>query len=150
MMARDLYRADSGQARQYDRELEGDGDYLGTWTSDLFPVPHRGALDLWDTNRTDWRGQSIVRYRLVLSIYAYSVTFEGEDFSPSPMLAIDSDAAAGACIAFFAAYADRYSGAGHEGDEDAPDFTHEQWDALRANADGLSMWAAELEEENEG
>ncbi len=120
-------------------------EHLGTWTS--YPSETSYRLDLWDTGRTDSYGKSELRYALAIiapPVDSRPVLFDGEDFHPSPLHAIDSDGAAGGLISFFSAYGEsiRYSG----DDADVPTFTVRQRDALAAHYEDLSLWAMELEE----
>jgi hypothetical protein len=59
-------------------------------------------LTLWDTHRTDQRGASILRYRLTMVRPGrlWCVLFDGEDFVPSPLYAIDSDDTVEAIMGF--------------------------------------------------
>lgn len=120
-------------------------DHLGTWTS--YPSETSYRLDLWDTGRTYSYGKSELRYTLAIiapPVDSRPVLFDGEDFHPSPLLAIDSDETAGDLLGFFASYGEsiRYSGA----DADVPEFTSRQREALAAHYKDLSVWAMELEE----
>lgn len=52
------------------------------------------GLTLWDTGRRDWRGQSVLGYRLTMrspGMSSFDVLFEGEDFAGSPLHGDDSD-----------------------------------------------------------
>ena len=116
-------------------------EHLGTWTQDLGNRPAR--LDLWDTGRVDSYGKSELRYALWIGTEAVDergVFFDGEDFHPSPLHAIDSDKTAGGLIGFFAAYGDPHSGA------DAPEgFSAKQRETLENVCDALYLWSEELE-----
>jgi hypothetical protein len=69
-------------------------------------------LTLWDTGRTDWRGQSKLGYRFerlpepstlpqgMEDAPEPGVLFEGEDFAGSPMHASDSDETLAALLTF--------------------------------------------------
>jgi len=60
-------------------------------------------LTLWDTHRPDWRGCSMLGYRLTMRSSGHgrgTTLFEGEDFSSSPLHAIDSDSTVKAIMAF--------------------------------------------------
>lgn len=54
-------------------------------------------LVLWDTHRQDWRGQTVIGYRLR---HCGKVIFEGEDFCGSPMHADDSLATVASLLTF--------------------------------------------------
>lgn len=54
-------------------------------------------LDLFETNRSDWRGQPFVRYKFR---HKGKLIFKGEDFSGSPMHSIDGDASVCAILWF--------------------------------------------------
>lgn len=59
------------------------------------------TLVVWDTYRRHARGTSLLGYRLHMREEAVSsVIFEGEDFSPSPMHADDSDATIAGIMGF--------------------------------------------------
>jgi hypothetical protein len=124
-------------------------EHLGMWTRDLGASPAR--LDLWDTGRTDSYGKSELRYALWIGSPESDrrgVLIEGEDFHPSPLTAIDSDESAGALLGFFTYYGEaiQYSG----DDADVPeDLTAAQREAITAHHDELSLWAFELEGEDE-
>ena len=49
-------------------------------------------LEMWDTHKTDWRGQTKIGYRFTERSEPgdVEVIFEGEDFAGSPMHADDS------------------------------------------------------------
>ena len=53
------------------------------------------TLTIWDTyKRSDQWGRAIVAYRFTMSFRGErTVLFEGDDFKPSPMYAVDSDEA---------------------------------------------------------
>ena len=55
------------------------------------------TLRLWDTGRTDWRGQSQLAYQLK---DRRKVIFEGDDFAGSPMHADDSLGTVAALLGF--------------------------------------------------
>jgi hypothetical protein len=120
-------------------------EHLGTWRHLEGEADYR--LDLWDTGRTGEYGKATLRYALVIirpPVDSRIDIFEGEDYYPSPLLAIDSDETAGALVSFFASYGEsiNYSGA----DADVPqDFTPRQRDALAAHCEVLSMWSYALE-----
>lgn len=66
----------------------------------LRKVIHKSSgaeLTLWDTNKTDRMGKCVLGYSLE---YCGEFLFRGEDFSCSPMVAIDSDEAVLAILGF--------------------------------------------------
>lgn len=97
----------------------------------------RFRLELRDTGRRDWRGQSKLAYRFT---DGGKVIFEGDDFAGSPMHADDSDETVAALLSFLSLlpgdtdpdYFDRYSPA--------------QLDWARANGEELGLLASEMEE----
>lgn len=118
-------------------------DHLGTWTRELSGKAS-ARLDLWDTGRTDSYGKSELRYALWIcddpvDTDAPSVIIEGEDFHPSPLHAIDSDASAAALISFMAYYGDT-------SEEDIP-VTPKQKEMLYRYSDELFMWEYDLDGE---
>jgi hypothetical protein len=123
-------------------------DHLGTWTFEPYISSHPSdaltlRLSLWDTYRTR-DGKSELRYCLsiVEGSAEYSrnpITFEGADFYPSPLHAIDSDATAAALIGFFAYYAESESAREEQG------FSERQSEALTSHADALTLWGMELD-----
>lgn len=91
------------------------------------PVFH---LTLWDTFRTDPRGQSYLGYRLT----SQGVTiFEGEDFAGSPMHADDADETIAALMGFLTLRP------GDTDDEYFDDYTPEQIEYCEQNAEALSI-----------
>lgn len=61
----------------------------------------RFALTIWSTNRTDWRGQTCLGYRLTMTKGKKRMTlFTGTDFAGSPLHADDSDATIAAIMGF--------------------------------------------------
>lgn len=119
-------------------------NHLATWTSYQANVAFR--VDLWDTGRTDHRGASVLRYSLGIipqDLDKRPIILDGEDYSPSPLISIDSDESAAGLIGFFAAYAEM-----DPASDDAPTFTARQWEALKRYSDELSMWAHELDNDD--
>lgn len=59
-------------------------------------------ITLWHTNRRDWRRQSYLRYELAQLEKGKParVIFEGDDYSPSPCAAIDSDESVAGIMGF--------------------------------------------------
>jgi len=104
---------------------------IRTWRSGRF------ELELFDTARSDWRGQT----RLAYSFRdGGKVIFEGEDFAGSPLHADDSDETVAALLSFLSL---------RPGDTDRDYFdsyTPEQLDWARANGEELSFLAHEMEE----
>lgn len=102
-------------------------------------------LTVWDTHRTDNRGQSVLGYRLIMrdarlpghtgratpNNEAACLLFEGEDFAGSPCHADDSDATVRALMGFLTL---------RPGDTDAEYFeryTPAQLDYCSAHAEAL-------------
>lgn len=104
---------------------------IRTWQAGRF------KLELRDTGRTDWRGQTRLAYTFTDD---GRVIFDGGDFCGSPMHADDSDATVAALLGFLAL---------RPGDTDRDYFdsyTPEQLDWARANGEELALIAMELEE----
>ena len=108
------------------------GERLRSWRSGRF------QLDLFDTGRSDWRGQTRLAYTFR---DGDKVIFEGQDFCGSPLHADDSIATVAALLSFLSL---------RPGDTDREYFepyTPEQLDWARANGEELSMLAHEMEEQ---
>lgn len=106
-------------------------ELIRTWTSGRF------RLELFDTHRQDWRGQTRLAYRFSDT---GKLIFEGADFAGSPLHADDSDETAAALLSFLSL---------RPGDTDAEHFEHytpEQLDWCRANGEELGWEASQLEE----
>ena len=115
-------------------------------------------VDLWDTGRVE-DGKSVLRYALYLESNAVEfngregvgVLFEGEDFRPSPLHAIDSDEVFGALVGFFAYYGEAiyFKRVDHEDGEpdEIPVHGVLHRAALRAEYEELQQWAMQLEGE---
>jgi hypothetical protein len=94
------------------------------------------TLTLWATDRLDKRGQTILGYRLTMrepGARCATTLFEGEDFAPSPLDAIDSDATVAAVLTFLTL---------RPGDTDAEYFaayTPAQFDYCAAHAEALAV-----------
>jgi hypothetical protein len=121
-------------------------EHLNTWTA--YPTDAVSfRLDLWDTGRTR-DGKSELRYALF--IYAGTpdgddtALFEGEDFRPSPLHAIDSDETAAGLLSFFSNDGERLA-YGYDADELIERYTAKQRELLEANRELLSLWQYELE-----
>lgn len=72
-------------------------EHLRTWTDGAGGF----RLDLWDTGRTDRLGKTVLRYTLFDGDWKGGrIIFEGEDFTCSPLHAIDSDATVAAVLGF--------------------------------------------------
>ena len=75
------------------------------YRKDMGPV---FRLKMWDTNRVDSYGKSVLGYRLSMGEPAnaagnpavWTVLFEGKDYCCSPMNAVDSDAAVADLMGF--------------------------------------------------
>ncbi|HXJ62000.1 MAG TPA: hypothetical protein VNU68_35630 [Verrucomicrobiae bacterium] len=108
------------------------GEKLRSWRSGRF------QLDLFDTGRSDWRGQSLLAYSFR---DGSKVIFEGSDFAGSPLHADDSTATIAALLSFLSL---------RPGDTDRDYFERyspEQLDWARANGEELSLLAHEMEEQ---
>ena len=106
-------------------------ELIRTWQSDRF------RLDLFDTHRRDWRGQTRLAYRFSDSD---RLVFGGTDFAGSPLHADDSDQTVAALLSFLSL---------RPGDTDPEHFasyTPEQLDWAQANGEELALEAYELEE----
>jgi hypothetical protein len=129
-------------------------EHLGTWT--FAPTETFSArLDLWDTGRTR-DGKSELRYALWLcdgdlTLLGQSAIFEGEDFYPSPLHAIDSDVTAAALVSFLAADGEaiRFAPDDDYADARAHGYTEKQRELLASNYELLSLWEMELTETEE-
>jgi hypothetical protein len=125
-------------------------EHLRTWTFDSGYLAAR--IDLWDTGRTR-DGKSELRYALHVlegkasDLDSRSAIYEGEDFWPSPLHAIDSDATAAALLSFFVADGEsiRWAPDSDYADERARGYTEKQRELLSAQYETLSLWASELE-----
>jgi hypothetical protein len=122
-------------------------DHLRTWTN--HPTDSVSMrLDLWDTGRTR-DGKSELRYALWicdgdLTQFGNSALFEGEEFWPSPMDAIDSDHTAAALLSFMAADGESIA----YGDEErAERYTPKQRELLTGTRELISLWELELDGE---
>lgn len=105
---------------------------IRTWRNGRF------QLDLFDTGRCDWRGQTRLAYTFK---DGGKVIFEGQDFAGSPLHADDSSATIAALLSFLAF---------RPGDTDREYFeryTQEQLDWARANGEELSFLTYEMEEQ---
>ena len=97
-------------------------------------------VELFDTGRADWRGQTILDYTLTDEHWPVNPVFNGTDFSGSPMHADDSTATLAALLCFLSL---------QRGDTDAEYFdkhTTEQLAWRDARAEELSMIQCELQE----
>ncbi len=104
---------------------------IRTWQSGRF------KLEIFDTGRRDWRGQTRLAYRFA---DGDKVIFQGEDFAGSPMHPDDSDETLAALLGFLAL---------RPGDTDRDYFdsyTPEQLDWARANGEELGWLAHEIGE----
>src|SRR5262245_47751032 len=95
----------------------------------------RYRLAMWDSGRTDWRGQTVARYKLW---HNGQLIFEGKDFAGSPLHADDSKQTIAARLDFLSL---------RPGDTD-PDYfekyKEKQIDWARNYGEELSMIACEL------
>ena|GEM_PF-5718442 len=104
---------------------------IRTWQAGRF------RLEVCDTGRRDWRGQSRLAYTFTDDD---KVIFEGSDFCGSPLHADDSDETLAALLGFLSL---------RPGDTERDYFdsyTPEQLDWARANGEELSLIAHEMEE----
>ena len=107
-------------------------DIIRVWTGGDF------KLTMWDTGRTDWRGQTNIGFTLE---DCGRVIFEDEDFCGSPMHADDSDETVGALLGFLSI---------RPGDTDMGYFsgyTRAQFQWCDERAEELSWHSMELEGE---
>lgn len=106
-------------------------EHIRTWTEGEF------RLELYDTHGFDaYSGKSRLAYEL---FHRDGLIFEGDDFFPSPLHAIDSDDTVGCILTFLSL---------RPGDTDADYFeryTPEQLDFADQYGDELSLYAYELE-----
>lgn len=56
-------------------------------------------LQMWDSGRTDWRGQTVIAYRFGV-VGEDDPIFEGADFAGSPLTADDSDSCLATLLTF--------------------------------------------------
>ncbi len=92
-------------------------------------------LEVWATDRTDRRGQSVLGYEL--TDHQGETVFEGEDFSGSPMHADDSDETLRALLGFLTL---------RPGDTDPEyfmDYTDRQRPFCDEDAESLALYADE-------
>jgi hypothetical protein len=92
-------------------------------------------LTLWDTNRSDSMGKSVLGYEFKGP--DGSVIFQGEDFHCSPVQAVDSDETVRSLLTFLTL---------RPGDTDADyfaDYTPEQIAFTEGDAEALSIFALE-------
>lgn len=95
------------------------------------------TLLMWDTHRQDWRGQTVIGYKLWDN---GKLIFTGEDFAGSPMHADDSDEIVASVLGFLSL---------KPGDTDQEYFdryTPEQLEWCEQRADELSLIAHEMED----
>jgi hypothetical protein len=120
-------------------------EHLRTWTNNFGPVSMR--LDLWDTGRTR-DGKSELHYALWMSDRHGSAIFEGDEYWPSPLTAIDSDESAAGLLAFLSDDGESLAYARHDDDtEAAARYTTKQRRLLAENHEYLALWERELEGE---
>ena len=96
-------------------------------------------LRLWDTYHTNNLGKYVLRYEMQTP--KGSVLFAGRDFAASPMHAIDSDETLRALLGFLTL---------QPGDTDSDyfeDYTPEQLEFAEINAENLSLWSVESDED---
>lgn len=113
------------------RTETGKGERIRTWDSGRF------HLELFDTGRRDWRGQTLLGYELRDD---GRLIFAGQDFAGSPMNADDSDATVAALLTFLSL---------RPGDTDREYFdgySTEQLEWAESNGEELGWLALEMEE----
>jgi len=81
------------ERHEEERFSEEEG-YLGTWSEDGF------LLRLFDTGRSSEHGKPRLRYTLVDDRFDSLPLFEGDDFSASPMHAVDSPETVASLLGF--------------------------------------------------
>lgn len=96
-------------------------------------------LKMWDTNKTGQYGKSILGYEFFDR--DGKLLFTGEDFSPSPMDAIDSDDAVRTLLSFLTLRP------GDTDDEYFADYTPEQMEFAETEAENLQLYSMEDEED---
>jgi hypothetical protein len=96
-------------------------------------------LRMWDTNRRDRRGQTIMGYRFeqVEPEAQAMVLFEGEDFAGSPMHADDDDKTVRALIGFLTLRP------GDTDEEYFASYTPDQMDFAQSDAEALQLYTEE-------
>jgi hypothetical protein len=97
-------------------------------------------LKLWDTHKLDWRGQSVLAYKLR---HRGRLIFKGRDYSGSPLHCDDSDETVAGLLAFLSL---------KPGDTDREYFkgyTRAQMAFCLAHGEELSLLSIELEEKCE-
>jgi len=95
-------------------------------------------LKMWDTYETDRHGKSILGYEFFDR--EGNLLFTGEDFSPSPMHAIDSDDSVRALLGFLTLRP------GDTDEEYFAEYTPEQIDFAETDAESLQLYTLEEEE----
>lgn len=97
------------------------------------------TLMIWDTHRIDGLGKSTLGYCFSKGD---DVIFEGEDFSASPMHAIDSDDVIRSLMCFLTL---------RPGDTDRDyfnNYTSRQWEFVNSDAEMMSIWGMDDVEMN--
>lgn len=95
------------------------------------------TLQMWSTHRTDWRGQTVIGFKL----WDHGkLIFTGEDFSGSPMHADDSIATVAALLSFLSLKP------GDTDDEYFAEYTPAQMEWVESGrADDLSLIVHDIE-----
>jgi hypothetical protein len=96
------------------------------------------TLTMWDTGRIDWAGsvRTVVGYKLTMREHGKTTAlFEGEDYKPSPLEAIDSDDSVNGLLGFLTLRK------GDTDDDWFKDYTPEQLDYCDQHAESLSLAA---------
>jgi len=123
-------------------------EHLRTWTN--YPTTSVSMrLDLWDTGRTR-DGKSELRYAFYLQDGRDAAIFEGEDFWPSPLHAIDSDTAAAGLLGFLGYDGESLAFDHGEPADCAERYTQKQRELLANNHELIGLWSYELANEEEG
>ena len=108
--------------------------HLRTWEYDGF------RLSLYDTGKTDRRGQDLLAYMLVDDAFEPRLIFQGIDFAASPLHAVDSDATAAALLGFLSLRP------GDTDEEFFRSYSPMQLEWCQQRAEALSMVAHHFEE----
>ena len=107
---------------------------------------HYFTLQTWDTHKRDGGafGRCYLRYEFKEFYNGQQrLLFEGEDFSPSPMTAIDSDDALRCLLGFLTLRP------GDTDEEYFENYTKDQMDFAETDAEELQMWSIEPDDEME-
>jgi hypothetical protein len=100
-------------------------------------------LQMWDNGEKYERGQRRNYIRYTFSDPQGNVVFSGDDYSPSPMHAIDSDDTVRGLLGFLTLKP------GDTDDEYFEKYTPEQLEFADSSAEGLSMWGMDPQDDDE-